>query len=213
MGGLFSSGKKKKKEEKKETIDDKDKAILELKRQRDRLKKYRESMEQVIGRETQIAKQLLKAGRKKQALLALKKKKYQETLFAKTDGQLSNIETMVMEIQNAVMNAEVFKALEQGKNALQRINDEMKIEDVEKLMEESAEAIAYQEEVSNALAGKLTADDDADVEKELADIEEADLASDVNALPEATKKIKTPETSEEKVSTKKVPAKAEVVLA
>jgi charged multivesicular body protein 6 len=49
----------------------------------------------VIERETEIARQLLQQAKKKQALLALKKKKYQEGLIEKTEGQLNNLEEMV----------------------------------------------------------------------------------------------------------------------
>lgn len=49
----------------------------------------------VIERENQVAKELLKAGKKKQAMLALKKKKFQEQLLEKSEQQLANIQEMV----------------------------------------------------------------------------------------------------------------------
>lgn len=49
----------------------------------------------VLGREHEIAKQQLAAGNKDRAVLALRKKKYQESLLAKTDGQLENLEHLV----------------------------------------------------------------------------------------------------------------------
>jgi len=48
-----------------------------------------------LAKETEIARALLKEGKKKQALLALKKKKYQEQLLEKTEVQLSNVHEMV----------------------------------------------------------------------------------------------------------------------
>lgn len=50
----------------------------------------------VLGRETEIAKEHLRAGHKDKALLALKKKKYQEQLMEKTTAQLFNLEQLVL---------------------------------------------------------------------------------------------------------------------
>lgn len=52
----------------------------------------------MVARETEIAKELLKQSKKKQALLALKKKKYQEQLLSKAEAQLSNVSEMVLSI-------------------------------------------------------------------------------------------------------------------
>ncbi len=49
----------------------------------------------VVAREVEAAKKLLGDGKKPQALLALKKKKYQEGLIEKSEGQLTNLEQMV----------------------------------------------------------------------------------------------------------------------
>ncbi|CAF4007417.1 unnamed protein product, partial [Rotaria sp. Silwood1] len=46
------------------------------------------------------------------------------------------------------------------------MNEILKLEDIEKLMEDSREAIEYQNEVSNLLAGGLSRADEQDVEAE-----------------------------------------------
>lgn len=50
----------------------------------------------VLVRETEIAKLHLAAGNKNLALLALKKKKYQESLLDSTANQLLNLEQLVI---------------------------------------------------------------------------------------------------------------------
>jgi len=42
------------------------------------------------------------------------------------------------------MQQKVFEALTEGKDALQRINSSMSVEDVEQLMEDTQEALEYQ---------------------------------------------------------------------
>ena len=49
----------------------------------------------ILDREHQIAKQHLAAGDKDRALIALRRRKYQESLLVKTDSQLENLEQLV----------------------------------------------------------------------------------------------------------------------
>lgn len=69
------------------------------------------------------------------------------------------------------MEKDVLYGLQQGNLALKEINKEMSIESVEKLMDETAASVAYQKEISELLAGKLTNDEEDEVEDELAAIE------------------------------------------
>jgi hypothetical protein len=52
-------------------------------------------IQSVLDREHEIAKQQLAAGHKDRALIALRRRKYQEGLLVKTDGQLENLEQLV----------------------------------------------------------------------------------------------------------------------
>jgi len=190
MGGWFS--RKKKKEEKKDAVTEKDKAVLQLKVHRDRLQKYAAQMEKVIAKESQAAMILIKQKKKQNALLCLKKKKFQQGLLTKTEAQLLNIEEMVNSIDFATMQAKVFDALTVGKTALEKLNDQMKIEDVEKLMEESQEAVDYQNQVNEMLGNSLSIEDNAAAEKELESMEESDVAAEVKDLQVPDKPVTVP---------------------
>ncbi len=93
------------------TISEKDRAVLELKRMRDRLRKLREGSENIIKRESQLARELLDVNQRKKAVLVLKKKKHQESLLEKMHGQLSNIEEMLQQIESAALNKAIFDAM------------------------------------------------------------------------------------------------------
>jgi charged multivesicular body protein 6 len=120
-------------------------AILDLKIQRDKLHQYQRRITVLTDRETAIAKQMLAQNDKKRALLALRRKKYQESLLAKTDAQLEQLEKLTSSVEFALIQKDVVFGLQQGTKVLQEIHAEMGgIEHVEKLMGETADAIAYQ---------------------------------------------------------------------
>ena len=77
--GIFRSKPKKTEPPKNQnaTISDRDRAVLELKRQRDRMRKYRSGIQTIIGKETQYARELLAKNDKQRAVFVLKKKRYQ----------------------------------------------------------------------------------------------------------------------------------------
>jgi charged multivesicular body protein 6 len=121
-------------------------AILNLKIQRDRLHKYQKRITIITSREHEIAKTLLAQGDRQRALLALRRKKYQESLLAKTDAQLEQLEQLTSSVEFALVQKDVVFGLQEGTRVLKEIQKEMGgLEQVEKLMGETADAIAYQQ--------------------------------------------------------------------
>ncbi|KAL1892720.1 Vacuolar protein sorting-associated protein 20 [Ceratocystis pirilliformis] len=149
-----------------------DKAILDMKIQRDKLHQYQKRITVLTAKETEIAKHMLAKGDKVRALLALRRKKYQETLLSKTDAQLEQLEHLVSSVEFAQIQKDVVFGLQQGTRVLQEIHKEMGgLEHVEKLMGDTADAIAYQKEVSDMLGGQISNSDEDEVEDELAALE------------------------------------------
>ncbi|MCJ1329896.1 Vacuolar protein sorting-associated protein 20 [Thelotrema lepadinum] len=144
-------------------------AILDLKIQRDKIQQYQKKLMKVTDRETEIAKQCLRNGQKSRALLALRRKKFQESLLAKTDLQLEQLQRLVTDVEFASVQTAVLYGLQQGTAVLKQIDSELGgIARVEKLMEDNAEARAYQREISDMLGGQLSNQDEDEVEDELA---------------------------------------------
>ena len=120
-------------------------AILDMKNQRDKLHQYQKKITVITDREKEIAKECLQRGDKKKALLALRRKKYQESLLVKTDAQLAQLEILTSDVEFALVQKDVLFGLQQGTAILKEIHREMGgIENVEKLLGESEEAQAYQ---------------------------------------------------------------------
>ncbi|KAK9451259.1 Snf7-domain-containing protein [Limtongia smithiae] len=144
-----------------------DRAVLDMKLQRDRLQQYQKRIQSVLDREYEIARECLDRGDKERALLALRKRKYQSQLLAKTDGQLETLEKLTQSIEFALVEKDVLFGLEQGSRVLREINREMSIEKVEKLLDDSAAGISYQNEVSDMLANAITNQEEDEIEDEL----------------------------------------------
>ncbi|OAL71597.1 hypothetical protein A7D00_4502 [Trichophyton violaceum] len=149
-----------------------DKAILDLKNQRDKLHQYQKRITVLTNRETEIAKQCLARNDRPRALLALRRKKYQQSLLEKTDLQLEQLEKLTGSVEFALVQKDILFGLSQGNKVLQAIHREMGgIEGVEKLMGETEEARAYQEEISQLLKGQISNQDEEEVEDELEKLE------------------------------------------
>ena len=116
-----------------------------MKNQRDKLHQYQKRITVITSREQEIARECLRDGNKQKALLALRRKKYQESLLAKTDQQLAQLEALTSDVEFALVQKDVLFGLQQGTSVLKEIHREMGgLDKVEMIMGESEEAQAYQ---------------------------------------------------------------------
>jgi len=165
MGPWMSTSKSNKKP--KHQPSQQDRAMLDLKAARDKLKVYQTRMESEAGQLQQKAMGFLKNGNKEKALLFVKMKKLREKKIGDINSQLLTLEEMVQTIEWETQSLQVFDALKEGNKALQDIHSIMSIEAVEQLMDDTAEAIAYQKEIDELIAGESIDLDDASLEAEL----------------------------------------------
>ncbi|KAM0750681.1 Snf7-domain-containing protein [Meredithblackwellia eburnea MCA 4105] len=182
-----------------------DRSILDLKLQRDKLKKYQVRIQTVLDREQEIAKEALKAGNKKKALTALRQRKYQENLLEQTDNQLETLQKLVSSIEYSLIEKDVLFGLKQGNAVLKELNKEMDLDMVEQLLSDTAEGVAYQNEVNEMLSNKMSAADEEEVLAELAALQAEQLsracpclpAVPIGNLPERVDAISEPEPAPE----------------
>ena len=152
-----------------------DRAVLELKVQRDKLYAAQKRISSVIEKETSVARALLAKGQKERAKLCLQRKRMQEVHLAKVSGMTYNLVVMIEATEFAKVEKEVFATLKLATKALQDLNKHMSVEVVDRLMGDAEDALAAQQEVSEALAAQL-GDADADAsDEELAGLEAAAL--------------------------------------
>ncbi|CAL5204373.1 unnamed protein product [Lathyrus oleraceus] len=190
---------------KKPKVTDVDRAILALKTQRRKLAQYQQKLDAVIEAEKQAARDLIREKKKDRALLALKKKKTQEELLKQVDTWLINVEQQLADIELASKQKSVFESLKAGNEAMKAIQSEINIEDVQKLMDDTAEAKAYQDEINAVLGEQLSAEDEEEI---LAEFENLETQLAVDDLPEVPTTVS--EDIDEKLDLPDVPTKAPV---
>ncbi|GLE00794.1 hypothetical protein PINS_up009582 [Pythium insidiosum] len=200
MGGVFSSKSKQKdrapsvssqeppnskRAQARAQVTSKDKAILELKNARDRLKKYQARLDVEAQQLQDSAKQLLQAEKRDRAKLALKVKKFKEQQIKQADGHLLTVLEMLDTVEWESQQLKVFEGLKAGNSVLDAIHKEMSVEAVQNLMLETEEAQETEREISRLIGGNLTVEDEDAVLAELAEIERMEAEALAAALPEA----------------------------
>ncbi|KAJ3319008.1 hypothetical protein HDV06_006759 [Boothiomyces sp. JEL0866] len=124
-------------------------------------------LQKVIDRELQVAKQQLVLKNHHAARLALSKKKYQEQLLEKTGNQLMTVEQLTQSIEYALVEQDILNRLQLGNKVLEQIHQEMSIEKVEKIMDDTADAIQYQNEIQEIISKELNEEDEEEIMAEL----------------------------------------------
>ncbi|XP_063042512.1 charged multivesicular body protein 6-like [Engraulis encrasicolus] len=164
-------------------VTDQDRAVLQLKQQRDKLRQYQKRITVQLEKERSLAKQLLKDGKKERALLLLKKKRYQDQLLDKTENQIANLERMVQDIEFTQIEMKVLEGLKTGNECLKKMHEVMSIEEVERILEETQEGIEYQKQIDELLAGSLSQEDEEAVLQELEAITQGEEDVELPEVP------------------------------
>lgn len=135
---------------------------LQLKVQRDNLVASIRKHERVGDAEHEKAKEFMKAGNKRKALYCLKRERMQQDQINTVRDILDNVQRLIDSVEFAQIESEVVSALSDGKTELDRLNKMLNIEDIEKLMEETAESVEMAKQIDFVLSQPLSNDVDND---------------------------------------------------
>jgi charged multivesicular body protein 6 len=70
---------------------------------------------------------------------------------------------MILNIETAQIQKNVYEALKEVNDFLKNLNQQLTLDDFEKLMEETAEVIEYQQQIGEALSQQGIKEDDSDL--------------------------------------------------
>ncbi|KAF8005298.1 hypothetical protein HF325_000755 [Metschnikowia pulcherrima] len=143
-----------------------DKAIFQLKRQRDNLKQYLKRINVVIDRQTTLAKQAVEQGKLDKAKIYLRLKKAAAEYCFK-----HNLESLIGTIEFKLIEKDVLYGLSQGNEVLKRLNLEMSVEKIDRVMDDLEEEKLKVDEVLDILGLGLTNAEEHEVEDELEALE------------------------------------------
>lgn len=112
------------------------------------------------------------------AKAALKRKKMHENNLEKIQGQVASLQNNLDALENANLNAETMKAMQQGAKAMKQIHGNMNLDKVDQTMDEIEEQVVLGQEISNAISRPMGNEVDEDeLEDELEALEQENLES------------------------------------
>ena len=188
MGGVFSSSSSSKKPPPPGgSISDVDRAVLDLKNARDRLRRYRTKLDRDEKRLLERAGRCQADGNERGALNLLRLRRHKIRDADNVDAQLLTVLNMVDTISGKENEREVVGAMKTGKDALKRLHEEMSVDDVISLMDDIQEESEVERQINDILKEGVGMDatDESEVERELAELEKELAAEAGEAEPEA----------------------------
>lgn len=185
------------------TITPQDRAMFQMKQQRDKIKQYQKRINITMNRQTNLAQQALANGDRDRAKFYLRSKKHQQSTISKTYEQLDNLEMLIGTIEFKLIEKDVIYGLSQGNKVLESLNGEMSVDKIDKVMDDLEEERIKVDEVSGALSGLSNRDEDeVDEELERLEMEEKEKEQDKEQDKEQKTNIKMPLAPKTKVDDK-----------
>jgi charged multivesicular body protein 6 len=115
------------------------------------------------------------------------------------DSKLLSVMEMIDNIEWEHANLQVMNALKEGNQALNKLHSEMSYDDVVQLLDETNEAIEVENQINSLLAGQLSAEDDTELQEELAVLMGEKPASTATAAKKEEQKIDLPNVPTHKI--------------
>lgn len=166
-------------------VNDKDRAMLDLKRARDKLRRFRSKLDADSEALESKARMLIRNKAQDKAMFVLKLRKYKKKEAENVEGQLSKVLEMIQTINWEEQNTTVLRALQSGTKALNKMHDELPLEQVESILENNEAALERQASITEALRDGLDAQDDEELAEEYASLLRGVEEKEATILPDA----------------------------
>jgi len=161
-------------------VNEKDLAVLDLKLVAADIKKSQRELERSCVILMTRAKELHVAGNADRALTLMRLRKAKQAHATKLEGQLATVQRTLDEVEWATINKEIFTNLRQGAQTLKKLNDELPLAEVERILESTQSALDQEREISAILgasvSSSLSSTEEEELEKELLLLQGGDAA-------------------------------------
>lgn len=151
-----------------------DRAVLDLKNSRDRLRRYQAQLDKDQHKLLLRAHECKTANKQSAALNILKLRQYKLREANNVDNLLLKVHEMINAIGTKLDEAVILDALRQGTSALKQLHEERSVDDILDIMEEMQDEVDIENEVCEVLGASIGDFDDAEMEAEL-DLLEAEM--------------------------------------
>ncbi|EME26555.1 Charged multivesicular body protein 6 [Galdieria sulphuraria] len=188
-----------------------DRELLDLKIQRDSLQQYEQRLSDSLKNYIKLARRLVAENQRQQALVVLQVKHALQKSIEKAQNMRFNLEQVLSEIELKQIETDYVLKLRTGTKLLQSIQKTLSIEEIEHLLEETKEAIEFQNKVTEVLGSFSLMEIDESCEEELEQLETAMFPP----VPKRLEKTMTPQVTENmqvKSETAKEYSKQESIL-
>ena len=166
---------------------EKEKAILDCKLARDKIKTYIKRLERNANLKKEKAKESLRAKNKDRAKYNLKLSKMYQEQIKTADAQLTMLEEQISNLDQATTQRDPLKVLEKGNEVLKNLQSECNIEKWEKISEDMQDIKDQQDEINQFFRDRNIENVDDDVEEEMNKLMESENNDIENELPSANK--------------------------
>ena len=168
-------------------INQEEKALLDCKMTRDKIKTYIKRLERNANLKKEKAKDALRAKNKDRAKYNLKLSKMYQEQIKTADDQLTMLEEQISNLEQATTQRDALKVLEKGNEVLKNLQSECNIEKWEKISEDMQDIKDQQDEINQFFRDRNMNDVDDDVEEEMPKLMESEKNDIENELPSANK--------------------------
>jgi len=148
-------------------------AIQKLGETEELLLKRQKLLEKKIAQETERAKEFTRAGNKRAALQCLKKRKLYETQMEGVENNIMRVNEQQMMLENQRTTVETVSALSNAAKASKQTMHEMKVDDVDEVLQNINEQNDAMEQINAAMGQPIGPS---------ADIDEDDLEAEFNEM-------------------------------
>ena len=148
-------------------INQEERALLDCKLCRDKIKKYIKSLEQKASLKKEKAKEALKDKNRDKAKLYMRQSKMYQTQIQTSYGQLEMIETQITQIESAQSQKDVFTVLKEGNNVLKQLQEEVNAEKMEELSDDLNELKDKNDELTQFFKDRGIEENEEELDDEL----------------------------------------------